>query len=102
MKFCSNCKKPPTFIAVLSAVNPARIKCTFCKQVIIIRTLPAVLATSTALVLSLAALVIVDHYEYGTGIMIGALLSVGLLLEIGYLRGIRSGFIVSNLTDSSD
>ena len=100
MRYCSNCKKSPTFIAVLSAINPARIKCTFCKQVIIIKTLPAVLATSIVIILSLATIAIVDHYEYGTGIMIVALISIGLLLEVGYLRGIRSGLIASNLIES--
>lgn len=97
MKSCPNCQKPPTFLAVLSAVNPARIRCSYCKQTIIIKTLPAVLATATALILSLIALATVDHFGYGMSIMAIALISLGLLLEAAYFLAIRSGRITSNL-----
>jgi DNA-directed RNA polymerase subunit RPC12/RpoP len=100
MKHCSNCKKTPTFIAVLSAINPARIKCTYCKQTIIIKTLPAVIATFIALILSLAAIALSDYLGYGISGMIIALVTTGLALEVGYFWGIRNGHIASNLSES--
>lgn len=101
MKHCPHCHHPLSFMAVIVAINPARIKCSKCKQVMHIHTPHAVVAFCLATLCAVGIIVLMAWQGLGNIPLFLALGTVGLVLELGYFTAINKGLVKSNLVDAN-
>ncbi|HEY7772881.1 MAG TPA: hypothetical protein VIC26_06855 [Marinagarivorans sp.] len=97
MRYCVNCHSPLTFVAVLSALNPARIRCTTCKHTAKVHTGYALCASALVLAVLLGATVVANYWGYGLATAIAIIIAFSALFECIYYWALQRGIIPSDL-----
>lgn len=93
MRHCPYCSNKIKFTDVLKATNPARIKCSHCRQRIAVSTAVAIAGSVVAGVLSILVIVIGLQAGLSGLLLLMALVALGLLVEAVYYFLIINGVI---------
>lgn len=93
MRQCPYCNSKIKFVDVLKAVNPARIKCSCCKETIAVGTAYAIAGSVAAGALSIAMVALGLQIGMSYVLLLLALVAIGLIVEAGYYLLIVNGTI---------
>lgn len=97
MRYCANCHTPLTFIAVLTSLYPAQIRCRSCQQNAKVSALHSLIACIAVLALLLGSVVLANTMGHSLPTVIALIIALSAVFEYAFYWSLQRGFIPSSL-----